>query len=406
METGAVVLAPDWPIRSKGYGIALRSALFGYRQVFHELHYVGISTDSRWASWTQDGDRESEWRQGVAMHHVEVPGWPALVKYLLGLVRGVPAVAAEYDSDRVRRQLDGVLAEVESSNEKAPVVIYEDLPVSCLMEFVESRLSRCHHVIRSHNVLGEIFEGYGDTRNIIERRLWSREVDRMARYESDRLACADGIWTITSRDATEYSRRYGVDIDGVVGVCLDRENIAEVPEGARDTVVHIGTADRRKGAGLTWFVDDIWPIVKRRRAEAQAIIAGRNTERFERGDYDVRGLGFVQNELDVLAEGRIFINPQRHGSGLQIKSVMAMLSGRTLVSTTTGVEGVGGTEGIHYVVADSTRAMADALVGLMEDPRRARRIGAAGREYAREVFAPHNLVDSVEECVASVRGDN
>ena len=71
--------------------------------------------------------------------------------------------------------------------------------------------------------------------------------------------------------------------------------------------------------------------------------------------------------------------PLRAGSGTRLKIFEALAMGKAVVSTTLGAEGLAMESGRHYVAADGSQAFADAVVALLRDGPRRRRIAAAGR---------------------------
>lgn len=79
-------------------------------------------------------------------------------------------------------------------------------------------------------------------------------------------------------------------------------------------------------------------------------------------------------------------------------------SGRPVVATTRGGPPEIVTDGVDGVLVDpqDTPALADAVLGLLDDPERAHRIGAAGRRRVED-FTWERVVDRYEELYATVR---
>ncbi len=103
-----------------------------------------------------------------------------------------------------------------------------------------------------------------------------------------------------------------------------------MPRGDQLTVVHVGTADTRKGADLLNFVSTALLLVMKVFPNARLVLGGKGTEMLSNADYNIVGLGFVDSDKTILQEGNIFINPQMTGSGIKIKSIIAMAAKKFL----------------------------------------------------------------------------
>jgi len=114
---------------------------------------------------------------------------------------------------------------------------------------------------------------------------------------------------------------------------MDVEWYQHVLSGAAKTVINVGTADLRKGNSLVDFIRGPWQGVRTEIPEERLLSAGRGTERFADAHIGVEGLGYVRDDRDVLAKGLIFINPQKIAAGVQLKSIVAMLSGKLLIAS-------------------------------------------------------------------------
>jgi len=95
---------------------------------------------------------------------------------------------------------------------------------------------------------------------------------------------------------------------------------------------------------------------------------------------DVRVTGTVADVRPHVAEAAVFVVPLRVGGGTRLKIFEALSMGKAVVSTTVGAEGLPLVPGEHYLRADEPADFARAVVALLRDPARRRRLGAAGRD--------------------------
>ena len=168
------------------------------------------------------------------------------------------------------------------------------------------------------------------------------------------------------------------------------------PRAAGDpaTVVHVGSADLRKApdCGVSWLRLAPGPGPN---SQAKLVLGGHGTDGLADPPQGVQGMGFVSDDREILARGQLFLNPQQIGAGIKLKSITAMLAGKALVSTPTGIEGVEGREGRHFFVAETAEALADQIVALIRSPAQ---VHAAARE-ARALAAARYSQSSLSAVV-------
>ncbi len=382
-----VVVSPCWPSNSDGYGIAVNSLTLACERKFCRTHFIGIAEQQfcRADSWR---DSSVEW---VHAKTVSLPKW---WRFAVSLLSSYPAVTLRYQRAEwdVLRNVARILAECGEANREL-VVIVEDIPTACLVPKIRERFPYLRIAIRSHNLLTTGFERLAVEGHLMRRLPWKLEVAKIRRFEKSICGVVDHLWAITSEEAEQYRSRLNIKTDGVMGVCLDVGRYQEVKQGDAKTVVHVGTADLRKGKGLADFIRQVWPNVRTQIPDARLVLAGRGTERFANVGLGIQGLGFVEDDRSVLCEGLIFANPQQIGAGVQLKSIVAMLAGKALVSTRMGVDGVQGMDGECFVSANSHEEMASQIVCLMRDSRRASQIGQRAREMAANAYSTKRFLE-------------
>ena len=78
--------------------------------------------------------------------------------------------------------------------------------------------------------------------------------------------------------------------------------------------------------------------------------------------------------------------PLRIGGGTRLKIPEALATGAPVVSTSIGAEGLELVHGEHLLLADSPADMAVAIERLLDDPRAAQALGAAGRARVEQLY--------------------
>lgn len=159
---------------------------------------------------------------------------------------------------------------------------------------------------------------------------------------------------------------------------------------------HFGTISRFADEKGQSYLVDAFEKLAARYPEARLTMAGGGSglERM-RAMVATRGLaghimlpGRVESAADFYRSLDAFVIPSTHAEGLPTTILEAMASGLPVVATDVGgaIEAVrDGREGLIVPPRDAA-AIAEAMAALLEDPKRARAMGAAGRERVGAAF--------------------
>ncbi|MEO8690526.1 MAG: glycosyltransferase family 4 protein [Solirubrobacteraceae bacterium] len=224
-------------------------------------------------------------------------------------------------------------------------------------------------------------------------RAWNRARE-MRRVERVALPRADRVICVSTADARAAARAGGHVLLAPNGVD-DAFFTVPAATGGEQAVFfgHFGYEPNRRG--IERFVDEGWPEVLRRRPGATLAVAGGGMEpalqrRLEEVP-GVRVLGLVDDLTGLLAGSRALIVPLWVGGGTRLKVLEALAAARPVVGTAVSVEGIGFTSGVEGLVGETPAALAAGVAGLLADPARAAKLGAAGRDLAEQFRWPRAL---------------
>ena len=121
--------------------------------------------------------------------------------------------------------------------------------------------------------------------------------------------------------------------------------------------------------GITWFLDNCWPLLKSIDWEYKlSIIGGWSEEHIDEyiNKYpDVEFLGYVDDLGDAI-KGTIMIVPITIGSGIRMKILEASSLGVPFVSTSVGAEGLPVENGKNCFIADDKEMFVDCILKLQD----------------------------------------
>lgn len=201
--------------------------------------------------------------------------------------------------------------------------------------------------------------------------------------EGKALDRADAVLAIQEWDANHFRSltTRPVALVGHLGPMADAAATGAV-ESAR-AMLFVGSPMGINVHGVTWFIDQVLPAVRRRVPDAELWLAGGIADRVGGEAPGVRRFGFVDVLGDLYRRAAVVINPQQFGTGLSIKSVDALLHGRPLVTTASGARGLEEGAGTAFLQAGSPEEFGDLLVELLRDPEQNTTLAGRAAEFAR-----------------------
>ena len=134
----------------------------------------------------------------------------------------------------------------------------------------------------------------------------------------------------------------------------------------------------------SWFAEQVFPRVEAEIPDASFWIVGRDPQRGLRAlarPPKVVVTGEVADVYDWLCKAQVAVAPLRIGAGMQNKLIQAMACELPVVATRVANEGIGGTPEKHLLLRDDPEPMANAIIELLRDEAKRKRLGAAGRAF-------------------------
>ena len=271
----------------------------------------------------------------------------------------------------------------------------------------------CPSILFTHNVEAEIWRRHVETAtNAIARHLLTRQWQRMLRFEHDALARFDLVLAVSEADSDTFERLYPGALRAPVHVVktgVDTRYFAPLPEVPvrRAHIVFTGSMDWLPNEdGMVYFVREILPLIRRSEPEASLSIIGRAPTPAVRRLADEAGIevtGSVDDVRPHLAAGSVYVVPLRIGGGTRLKIFEAMGMAKAVVSTSIGAEGLPVSNGTDIILADAPDSFANAVVGLIRDGDRRRRIEHAARRLVVERYDWSAVAQDFED---ALKGDS
>ena len=134
-------------------------------------------------------------------------------------------------------------------------------------------------------------------------------------------------------------------------------------------LVFTGKMDYRPNIdAMLWFGRDVFPRVQMQMSNVRLLIVGMNPhprlDELRENPY-IELTGAVDDTRPYIRAADVYIIPMRVGGGTRFKVLEAMASGKAIVSTSLGVEGIQVECGRELLLADTPQAFAQAILRLL-----------------------------------------
>jgi glycosyltransferase involved in cell wall biosynthesis len=301
------------------------------------------------------------------------------VDYLWRLPESIPYAVSRFASGKVRDHLKKCL------EEQRPDVVVAD--------FLDAAVNLPEHiavpsVLFQHNVESEIWRRHATNESIGPKKLiYGLEFSKMLRYEQRAVNRFDHVIAVSDHDKSLMSAWTAPERITVVPTGVDTEQFcpASGSRSEKPLVIFVGAMDWEPNVDAAkYFCAEIWPLVLAKVPDARFRIVGRNPDRRVQAlaGPSVEITGRVPSVVEHLHEAAVVVVPLRVGGGTRIKIYEAMATGKAVVSTTVGAEGLDIHPGKDIVLSDNPVDFSESAVTLLQDAGARDRMGHAARELA------------------------
>lgn len=383
-----------------GGSIAISNMLLGLTQNGCTLDVVAINTPKH---------KQSEGTQNNTFYNqynVFVDTKIAPLKLLKNVLLGtIPYNVERFYSKAVTAQLETLLNENQYDFiqlESAFTALYmddirkhTDIPV----------------IIRTHNIEYLIWERLSvHEKNPVKKFFFKHLAKRLRRFETDYYSKADGIASITMDDRLRMLEMGITSPISVVtaGIVLDKYLKYKGEKGRANTLFSISSLDWMPNIeGLKWFLKQVWPQVMLAKPELELHIAGKATPQWlkELNQKNVIVHGFVDDSVAFMNAYQLMIVPLLSGSGMRVKIIEGFASGKCVVSTSVGAEGIPYSNDENIVIADTVDEWVNAITSLIENEEKRAMIEQNAQELVCREFENKNVTGKVIELYYQIKGN-
>lgn len=228
-------------------------------------------------------------------------------------------------------------------------------------------------------------ESTRDVRTQVRRRLDRVDVARWRRVQHGIAARSARVIVCSALDVARCGLPNAFASPN--GYSLESEP-PPIESRAGSTMVFVGQYGYQPNVvGAKWMVEEVMADVRRAAPAAELRLIGRGADGISGlARPGVTVVGAVEHLNVELDAADVCVIPLRSGAGTRLKAIEAMANGLPIVSTTIGVEGLGLTNGVDALIADSPSEFVEACVSVLSDLELRHRLAHAARRRYHETF--------------------
>jgi sugar transferase (PEP-CTERM/EpsH1 system associated) len=212
------------------------------------------------------------------------------------------------------------------------------------------------------------------------------EARRMLRFERSAARDCDRCLAVSADEARAAMDLLGLERVETIPNGVDVEWFAPSPSQPRpETMLFTGSMNYRPNVeAVQHFTSEILPRIRERCPAAVLHIVGHSPvpEVLSLSSDAVKVHGGVPDVRPHFRAAEVVVVPVKSGGGTRLKVLEAAASGKAIVSTPQGIEGIDFAPGFEYLPADDPRDFADRVVDIFEKPELRRDLEVRARRAA------------------------
>lgn len=336
----------------------MNSLLKSLRSSGYAIHLFFINTSKHFVSHAEIKKHYGVYGEvSIAYINNEV----TILGAFFNLLSGKPFHLSRFRNESVASNLEGVL-----KSNSFDLIHFDGLPTTEYLELVQEVSPQSKTLLRAHNVEHRIWSRIAANGSGVKKWYLNIQSRRLARRELEVFRKVDCNVFISDTDKKEALRLLGeTDAHKQEAIGTGMDLIQNRDRSFTYQFYHLGSLDWAPNVeGLEWFLKEVWPKMSEMHDEIHFSIAGRNMpdEMFkwnEASKVDV--FGEVDSIHDFTLNNDVLVVPLLSGSGIRIKILEAMASGKIVISTRIGAEGLGVKHLQNVLLADNVEEFEEAV---------------------------------------------
>lgn len=377
---------PPYP-KKDGYSIAVNHISDALINKGNQLKVISISTPKHCVEEMPKNYKEEKKYEDIFID-TSINLYDAFINLFSNKSYNIDRFFTKYFAKRLKTILN---------NDNYDIVILEGLFVTPYVNIIRKE-SNAKIILRAHNIESDIWDGLSKNKsNYFKKWYLNLLKNRLLDYELETLKKMDGIMCISDNDAKWMKKRSIIETTNVPFTINTDKNI--VLSNHLNTIFHIGSMDwRANQVGVSWFINEVLPIVINKKSDTTLHLAGRNMPDtfINKKTENIIIHSEVDNAKEFMNKFNLMIVPLHNGSGIRIKILEAMALGKTIISTTVGASGIIYEDNVNILIADNKEDFAERIIWCLNNPHMSNQIGRKAKANILDNYSNSMISDKID----------
>jgi len=174
----------------------------------------------------------------------------------------------------------------------------------------------------------------------------------------------------------------------------------------KNTIVFSGLMEKHVNqSAIYFFIDSIFPKIRRAIPEVKLVIAGPNPpprlSSYQK-DKAVRVLGEVDDIREVISKASVVITPTLIGTGMRNKILQALALERPVVTTEVGAQGINKEVKGALIISNNPDKFSESVITLLTKPALGKKMAKKGRELIAKYYSIETMRTKYNEVIKSL----
>lgn len=328
------------------------------------------------------------------------------LKYMIGiaaksLFSRYPFSIYKYQSKKMKNELE------KKAHIKYDVIYFDHLPMCIFLNYAHTLWPNAKLILDEHNCETIIVKRRAaESNNVIKKLFLNVEALKLKSFEKNSILKATKTIVLSSTDYKSLKKVTKSEFNhAVIPIGVPDRGLKKETNNKDLKVLFIGTLTwEPNNAGLIWFLEEVMPIIERKKINLHLYIVGKNPSEevkklSEQYNEKITVTGYVDSVDKYYDMCDVTIVPLFIGSGQRVKLIEAFSKGMPAVSTSVGAEGLEYNKE-SIIIANKKEEFADAIE-YMQDKNVRKKISVNSRNIYDMLYSPSTvsklIVCTIEE---------
>lgn len=257
-------------------------------------------------------------------------------------------------------------------------------------------------VVRLHNIESQIVYRYFKVaKNPVLRLFFYNEFKMMKKLEGRLYREIKNTAFITEEDMKIALSENSSDLNPYVMTAgVDIEHFANLEGNDLRSLLYLGSMDWKPNEdAVLWFIKNVFSNLLETCPDLKFYVVGKNpSERMKKqASSNIIVTGTVEDVRPYIEKSGICVIPLRVGGGMRVKILELMASGKPIITSTIGAEGIEYEPGKDLLIADTAEDFIREIKNLIGDKPKISSIGLNARQKVQTLYSWASVISGYLE---------